>query len=353
MKKDGLPPRVFAKGRWFYLVRADGKKRIWEKLTPIRHGLPELYRKLADIAARDLAEDRMPLMIADWQKEVMSKHAKKTQANDQWVMREIAREFADFRAQDIRTPDCVDFLRDYQSKPRTYNEMRGGLRELMRFAELKGYREAGTNPVQAIPTMSTPSRDRYPTDSEIRRVKVNAIYGRDGKKTRMGLTIALLIDLAYLTGQRIGDLLNLRWHKLAAMKDGEVVAPYVDKEGLHFKPSKTRRSTGAKVLITWTPRLKATIDRLKALDKKHHAHVITNVDGQPYEYEAFKSAWKRAVERSGVKDLHFHDLRGRALTDTEESHGMQAARRKGAHSTEQQTSDYVSKRKTQKTEATR
>jgi len=31
----------------------------------------------------------------------------------------------------------------------------------------------------------------------------------------------------------------------------------------------------------------------------------------------------------------------KALTDTEELDGMQAARRKGAHSTEQQTSDYI------------
>jgi integrase len=60
-------------------------------------------------------------------------------------------------------------------------------------------------------------------------------------------------------------------------------------------------------------------------------------EAQRYDYEAFKSAWARAVERSGVKGLHFHDLRAKALTDKEESHGMQAARRMGAHSTEAQT----------------
>jgi hypothetical protein len=59
------------------------------------------------------------------------------------------------------------------------------------------------------------------------------------------------------------------------------------------------------------------------------------------------------VERSGVKGLHFNDLRAKALTDTEERHGMQAARRKGAHSTEAQTADYVRHRKAQKSEATR
>ena len=69
--------------------------------------------------------------------------------------------------------------------------------------------------------------------------------------------------------------------------------------------------------------------------------MITSQEAQRYDYEAFKSAWARAIERSGVKGLHFNDLRAKALTDTEERLGMQAARRKGAHSTEAQTADHV------------
>lgn len=34
----------------------------------------------------------------------------------------------------------------------------------------------------------------------------------------------------------------------------------------------------------------------------------------PMEENAFKSAWKRAVERSGVTDIHFHDLRHEAIS---------------------------------------
>lgn len=46
-------------------------------------------------------------------------------------------------------------------------------------------------------------------------------------------------------------------------------------------------------------------------------------------------------------------MRAKALTDTEENQGMQAARRKGAHSTEKQTSDYVRHKRPQKSKATR
>jgi integrase len=345
---------VFPKGRWYYLVTAEGKKRIWKKLTLIRDGIPALYRKLADMHASDIAPDRMPALIVDWMDEVSKGRSAKQQANDRWTTTAISEAMAEFRAREVTPPDCVTFLKPYRPKPRTHNEMRRALRELMRYAEEKGCRDPGTNPVDSIRTLRTPARDRYPTDSELRRIKVAAHYGADGKRTRMGPTLAALIDLAYLTGQRIGDLLELRWTKRAATNAaGEIEAPYIAEDGIYFKPSKTKKTTGAKVLITWTPRLKAVIARIEALGRRNMRWVITSQEAQRYEYEAFKSAWSRAVKRSGVKGLHFHDLKAKAVTDTEESHGMQAARRKAGHSTEQQTASYTRHRKAQKSEATR
>lgn len=369
MSRAELPPRVYPKGRWYYLVTAEGKKRVWAKLTMIRDGIPALYRKLADMKARDIAPDRMPMLITDWLSEVGADRGKKTQANDKWVTSTISEAFAEFRASEVTPVDCAAFLKQWKSRPanwdtakkgpwkarpRTHNEMRAGLLELMRYAEEKGFRPAESNPVKSTKTMTVKARDRYPTDSEVRRIKVAACYGKDGKKTRQGPMIAALIDLAYLTGQRVGDLLNLRWNRRAALDaEGEVEAPYIADEGIFFKPRKTAKSTGAKVLIAWTPRLKAVIARIEAIGRKNLRYVVTSQEAQRYDYEAFKSAWSRAIERSGIKGLHFNDLRAKALTDTEERHGMQAARRKGAHSTEAQTADYVRHRKAQKSEATR
>jgi hypothetical protein len=94
----------------------------------------------------------------------------------------------------VRPKDCNDAKSGpYKPQPRTHNAMRSGLLELMRYAEEKGYRPAGSNPVVSLKTMDTPARDRYPTDSEIRRIKAAACYGKDGKRTRMGPTIAALI----------------------------------------------------------------------------------------------------------------------------------------------------------------
>jgi integrase len=270
-------------------------------------------------------------------------------------MDRVSTAFAEFRASQVTSPDCTAFLKAFRHKPRTHNEMRAGLRELMRYAEEKGYRAPGTNPVDSIKTLSTPARDKYITDSELRRIRVAAMIGDDGKRTRSGPMLCALIELAYLTGQRFSDLLDLRWSKKLASetKTGLVVAPYIADPGIYFKPSKTAGSTGAKVLIEWTPRLQALIKRIEEMKRRNLHYVITTQDAQPYTYYGASTAWRRAVKRAGVKNCHFNDLRAKALTDKEESQGMQQARRMGAHSTEAQTADYVRHRKAQSTEATR
>lgn len=354
-----LPPRVYPKGRWYYLVTAQGTKRIWTKLTKIQEGIAPLYRKLADLKARDIAPDRVPMVAALW----LADRGETPAKNDDWASGVISTAFAEFRAREVSTPACIAFLKQWREKARTYNLMRFTLMDIMRFSE--GLEQDGTpfrapnsNPVASIKRMSTPARDRYPTDSEVRRIKYHALIGRPDRwghrnPTRSGPMLAALIDLAYLTGQRVGDLLELRWNKRAATEGGEVVAPYIAADGIYFKPSKTEKTTGAKVLITWTPKLKAVIERIEKIGRRNLRHVVTNQEAQPLLYSTFATAYWRACDRAGIKGLHFHDLRSKALTDTAEARGMKDAQTKGAHGTERQTADYVRRRKAQKTEATK
>lgn len=194
-----------------------------------------------------------------------------------------------------------------------------------------------------VPTMKVKARTRYIGDSELRRIKIAANYGDDGLRTRSGPMLCALVDMAYLTGQRIGDLLTL---ERTAVKE----------TGILFEPAKTKESTGATVLIEWTPKLRNVVERLKALRKERRGfapQVFTTQDGKAYTYWGAASAWKRAVKRAGVMGVHFHDLRAKALTDVDEARGMGAARTMGSHTTEQQTSDYVRHKKAKKTGATR
>lgn len=349
-----LPPRVFEKCGSYYHVRAVGDKRIWTKLSRVKQGLPTMYLALARLAAADLVDDRMPTLISNWMIEVASAHSKKTLADDVFRSRNISEAFAEYRARQVTAPVVVEFLKQFKGMPRTYNAYRSAVREFMRFAEEKGFRDAGTNPVDAIKTMKVRPRDRYITDSELRRIKVAALYGEDGLRTRSGYTLCCLIDMAYLTGQRIGDLLRMEWSMLG-------------RDGILFEPAKTRESTGVRVLIEWTPKLRAVIERLKnpkappvtgkskrtTRKPTHMRFVFSTQEGQPYKYSGASSAWMRAVKRAGVKNAHFHDLRAKALTDKDGREGMGAARTMGGHSTEQQTSDYVRHKTAKKTSATR
>jgi integrase len=347
MSKDpALPPRVFPKGRAYYLVVADGKKRVWKRLSKISEGLPAMYRALAAIVEADQRTGTVPQLIADWETEVMPAHAEHTQTDDRARGKVIAEALADFLVSEVETPDCSDFLARFKAKPRTFNAYRGQLRELMRFAEEKGHRPAGSNPIAAIKTMPTPARDRYISDSELRRLKVAALRWNAGKAdldTRSGPMLCCLIDMAYLTGQAIGDLLALEWRDMRA-------------DGIFFARSKVAETTGAKVLIEWTPKLLDVKRRLAALRKERRAFgskVFVRQDGQPYTYWGASSAWQRARKRAGITGCTFHDLKAKALTDKEAREGMRAASAMGQHSTEQQTAAYVRRRSGRKVGATR
>lgn len=351
--RDDLPRGVFAKGRRYYFVTAEGKRRIWHKLSRIEDGLPALYTALAAEKLRlsqpDQGIDRMPALVAAWEREVMPAHADKTQTDDKARGKVIAASLVEFTPAELDAPACSTFLLQFKGKPRTFNAYRAQLRELMRFAEEKGLRQPGTNPVQAIRTVRTPPRDRYITDSELRRIKVAAMRdGRrndptDGETTRSGPMLCALIDMAYLTGQAIGDLLRLEWRQLGAA-------------GIHFARGKVEKTTKAKVTIEWTPKLQDVVRRLKELRKDRRAfgsRVFVRQDGQPYTYWGASSAWQRARERAGVLDCTFHDLKAKALTDKARRDGIGAAQAMGQHSTEAQTADYVRLRQGKNTGATR
>lgn len=109
------------------------------------------------------------------------------------------------------------------------------------------------------------------------------------------LQLALVVALH--TGQRQGDLLALTWSAY-------------DGKALQLQQSKTK----AWVYIPCTKALKATLDDLKAAGRSS-THVLTRADGTPWTSDLFKQAWRAAYAASGLKDdLHFHDLRGTAVT---------------------------------------
>lgn len=107
--------------------------------------------------------------------------------------------------------------------------------------------------------------------------------------------LVLAMTVALHTGQRQGDLLRLTWKAY-------------DGEALTLIQSKGRRQ----VYIPCTEALKVTLD---GLTRSKTLYVLTRPGGQAWTKDAFKQAWRAAFVKSKINtDLHFHDLRGTAVT---------------------------------------
>jgi integrase len=340
--KPKLPPRVHEKHSAYYLV----SQNKWVRLCAVKEGVAAVYRALADMD-KPIATSSMPAVVQQWQREVSDKRTPKTRANDDYMCRKISANFVEFRVDQVTPKTVRVFLKQFEGMPRTYNGYRATLRDIMKYAESEDLRPAGSNPVTSVDPMKIQKRGRYITDSEMRRIKVGAVYANPHPATghkmrnRSGLMLCALIDLAYLTGQRIGDLLRIKWAD-------------VGRDGIMFAPAKVAESTGQKVLIEWTPRLRQLVERIKAIKRKDiTVYLITTQQGQPFTYSGASTAWKRAVKRSGVAPCHFHDIRAKALTDKDGAEGIGEAQRMGGHSTQSQTADYVRHKTAVKTGATR
>lgn len=103
--------------------------------------------------------------------------------------------------------------------------------------------------------------------------------------------------LAIHTGQRYGDLIRLRWSDF----DGQAIS---------LRQSKT----GARVYIPAT----GALLRVLASMARRGPFILTRADGRPWFTEnndkALSKAWREHAHSAGIKELHFHDLRGTAVT---------------------------------------
>ncbi|RWA51735.1 integrase [Cupriavidus sp. UYMSc13B] len=219
------------------------------------------------------------------------------------------------------------------------------------YAVRKGLRNA--NPVTEVAGATERKRDRYITDAELEAVRAAALLGNDGKPTLSGRPIVALIDLAYQTAQRIGDLLALNWAD-------------VSDEGVMFHPAKTVNSSGVRMLVEMTPDLQATLDMAKEGKVKAIGPVICTQSGGRFTYSGAQTAWKRAglrarqryekecAETGSAPDarhlvgLHFHDLRAKALTDKRRQEGAAAAQALAGHTTAEMTAHYTKARQVER-----
>ncbi|RXF70259.1 tyrosine-type recombinase/integrase [Hansschlegelia zhihuaiae] len=105
--------------------------------------------------------------------------------------------------------------------------------------------------------------------------------------------LAPAMMLALHTGQRRGDLLKLPWSAY-------------DGSALTLRQGKG----GRRVVIPCTAALRATLDG----QTRRGPLILVTKTARAWSARYFAAQWDAAAKAAGVADLHFHDLRGTAIT---------------------------------------
>jgi len=319
MTRSDLPKRVYLKHSRYYYVRPDMK---WVALTRERDGLPAMYAALAKVMDSEIIGDRMPAVIARWLEQRTEDEAwSEGHAEDmKRITKLIGDEFDEIEPSQVTTKLVAAYLKPLRVKKRTHNQHRTALRQILDFAATEGLRE-GANPVDATEPMKQDKRTRVVTDAEIKAMKAAAL-----QQSRNGEALVQMIDLAMLTGQRISDVIKFRWQD-------------VTDRGILVDQGK--RGGAAKLLIQWSPALKAAVEAC-ADGRERIGFLLKTQSGRGYRYAGIRSAWVRACTRAGIEDLNIHDLRGRAGVDAlGEEEDIRAAQKLLGHTSEGMTRHYV------------
>jgi len=257
----------------------------------------------------------MPALIETALESRRSSLSKNTWDQYQVVGRKLSEIFADATYEQITPKDIVRLRMALADTPNMANRCLTVLRIVFNYALEMQLIER--NPAVGVDRLKEPERERLLTHDEIARIKTNAAP-----------RLAILIDLMYLTGQRVNDVLRIRYADLT-------------DEGIQFKQQKT----GKRLLVTWSPELRAVVKRAHALCGNVRALTLLHGrTGKAPDYSTTKLQWSEACAKAGVEDAQLRDIRAMSLTNAEEQ-GFNPTHLAG-HSSEAMTKRYLRSKKT-------
>lgn len=302
-KKDRhLPACMYQKHGAYYLVR----KGKWERLGTDYQDALLVYAKR--IAAG--TQGGMPGLID----RALAHHRKKVSENTV-KQYEIAAErlktiFAEFEPHQVLPKHVAAVKMQMADTPNMCNRILSFLRIVFGYA--LEWQEVDSNPCIGISRHAEARRDRYITDREF-----GALLNAASPYIRS------ILEMCYLTGQRIGDVIAIR---LADISD----------EGVAF----TQEKTGAKLIVAMTPDLKTVIDQAKALPRKIRTLTLfCSRTGKPVSYATVKMAFQALREKTGITDVTIHDIRAKSLTDADRE--GKNAQTLGGHTDARMTARYL------------
>lgn len=236
-------------------------------------------------------------------KECIPKLAPRSQRDYSSIMVTLRQSFGHFAPADVKPRHIVAFLDVDKGKVRR-NRMVTILSTVFKKAMCKWCIEDDLrNPCVGVERHETSPRTRYVTDEEYAAFR-----------SMVPKVVQNAMDLALLTGQRQGDLVDLKWSQVKALGLKR------DKWRLELQQGKT----GKKLSIEITPALEAVLKRCRQhrVGKKNvwipGEFVLQTRHDEGYTHDGFRAMWQRwqrVYARRGGKRFHFHDLRAKSASD--------------------------------------
>lgn len=303
-----LPRRMYLKhGRYYFVRPSDGR---WLPLSRDYSTALAEYGKLVEKRDRHALQTLIDRALADMELTI----AASTLKNYRVCAKRVLEAFDEFSPQQIKPVHVATFLDDAKTTPSMANLLRSFLRGVFVRAVRWGVVES--DPTRDIRPFKTGKRTRYITDAEFSRIREHA-----------SPVLQVLMDVAYITGQRIGDVMGIRYSDIS-------------EAGVFIEQDKT----GTRMLIAMTPDLADAIQRARDLHKSVKGLTLFHKrNGEPLSYFTIYGHWRRACDAAKVEDANFHDLRAAAATDASEQ-GMDSRALLG-HTTESSHKRYLRSKK--------
>ncbi len=193
---------------------------------------------------------------------------------------------ADFSPQQVMPKHVAQMRRALTDTPNMANRCITVLRLVFGYAVEEQL--VDSNPCTGIKRLEA-KRDRLVLRDEFERIHAKAPP-----------RLQLMMELAYLTGQRLLDVVGIHRTEL---KD----------DGIYFRQEKTN----AQLVVRWTPQIRDVVERAKRLGGKvEGVWLFRSRHGKPPAYGTVRDQWTKACTDAGVADTTLRDLRAMSATAT-------------------------------------
>jgi integrase len=272
----------FSHGAYYFVQRVDGRVK-WQFLS---RDYGDALRIYAGIVAP--CDGGMGDLLDRWfaGKEV-AVNTRKTYAV---AVDRLRKAFAEFTPVELKPKHFYEFIAKAKITPAMAAHYRSVMIGTMQLAVKEGL--VDTNLMRQVESFVGKKRNRYLEDGEYLAIREQATP-----------TLQVVMDLCYLTGQRIGDVLAIRHADLT-------------DNGIVFEQQKT----GARLCVAWSDDLRSVVAEAKALHQSLRGMTLLHTrQGKVFAYWTIRTLWERACSGAGIIDAHIHDIRAKSATDAKKA----------------------------------